>query len=99
MGRVMTKAPRKPRRPDQERLRHEFDAYILGRGLCSTEQRRVILDAFFDTHDHVTIDTLLKQVQMVDAGISYATVYRTMKLLSASGVAQEHQLVMASRAA
>jgi Fur family transcriptional regulator, ferric uptake regulator len=86
----MTRTPPKPRRPDQERLRHDFDAYMLGRGLRSTEQRRLILDTFFDAREHMTIDGLLKQVRALDAGIGYATVYRTMKLLTASGVVQEH---------
>jgi Fur family transcriptional regulator, ferric uptake regulator len=87
----MTKAQSKPRAPDQDRLRHDLNEYMLKRGLRSTEQRRLIIDTFFEQHEHITIDSLLKQVRAVDARVGYATVYRTMKLLSESGVVQEHK--------
>jgi Fur family transcriptional regulator, ferric uptake regulator len=86
-----TKAQAKPRPPDQERLRQELNDYMLKRGLRSTEQRRLIIDTFFEVHEHITIDSLLKLVRAVDARVGYATVYRTMKLLSESGVVQEHK--------
>jgi Fur family ferric uptake transcriptional regulator len=86
-----TKTQSKLRAPDQERLRHDLNEYMLKRGLRSTEQRRLIIDTFFDAHEHITIDSLLKQVRAVDARVGYATVYRTMKLLSESGVVQEHK--------
>jgi len=86
-----TKAQAKPRLPDQDRLRQELNDYMLKRGLRSTEQRRLIIDTFFDQHEHITIDSLLKLVRAVDARVGYATVYRTMKLLSESGVVQEHK--------
>ena len=86
-----TKAQAKPRLPDQERLRQDLNDYMLKRGLRSTEQRRLIIDTFFDVHEHITIDSLLKLVRAVDGRVGYATVYRTMKLLSESGVVQEHK--------
>lgn len=86
-----TKTQAKPRPPDSERLRSDLNDYMLKRGLRSTEQRRLIIDIFFDAHEHITIDSLLKQVRAVDARVGYATVYRTMKLLSESGVVQEHK--------
>jgi Fur family transcriptional regulator, ferric uptake regulator len=86
-----TKAQAKARPPNQERLRHDLNDYMLRRGLRSTEQRRLIIDTFFDAREHITIDSLLKQVRAVDARVGYATVYRTMKLLSESGVVQEHK--------
>lgn len=86
-----TKAQAKPRPPNQERLRHDLNDYMLKRGLRSTEQRRLIIDTFFEAREHITIDSLLKQVRAVDARVGYATVYRTMKLLSESGVVQEHK--------
>ena len=86
-----SKAHAKPRAPNQERLRHDLNDYMLKRGLRSTEQRRLIIDTFFEAHEHITIDSLLKQVRAIDARVGYATVYRTMKLLSESGVVQEHK--------
>jgi len=66
-------------------------AIMTRRGLRSTEQRRVIIDTFFGSTEHITIDTLLREVRAVDARVGYATVYRTMKLLTESGVVQEHK--------
>jgi Fur family ferric uptake transcriptional regulator len=77
--------------PDAERLRRDLNAYMLKRGLRSTEQRRLIIDTFFHIGEHITIDSLLKQVRSVDSRVGYATVYRTMKLLTESGVVQEHK--------
>jgi Fur family ferric uptake transcriptional regulator len=86
-----TRSLPKPRPPNQERLRSDLHDYMLKRGLRSTEQRRLIIDTFFDAGEHITIENLLKQVRAVDGRVGYATVYRTMKLLSESGVVQEHK--------
>lgn len=82
---------KKLKAPDTERLRADLEAYMTRRGLRSTEQRRVIIDTFFGATDHITIDTLLREVRAVDSRVGYATVYRTMKLLTESGVVQEHK--------
>jgi Fur family ferric uptake transcriptional regulator len=76
--------------PDVARLRTDLNAFMLRRGLRSTEQRRLIIDTLFTARDHVTIDGLLEQVRAQDPRVGYATVYRTLKLLTESGVAQEH---------
>jgi Fur family ferric uptake transcriptional regulator len=82
---------KKLKAPDADRLRADLEAYMTRRGLRSTEQRRVIIDTFFGATEHITIDTLLREVRAVDARVGYATVYRTMKLLTESGVVQEHK--------
>jgi Fur family ferric uptake transcriptional regulator len=82
---------KKLKAPDTERLRADLEAYMTRRGLRSTEQRRVIIDTFFGATEHITIDTLLREVRAVDSRVGYATVYRTMKLLTESGVVQEHK--------
>jgi Fur family transcriptional regulator, ferric uptake regulator len=79
------------RPPDVERLRRDLDAYMAKRGLRSTEQRRLIIETFFDTTEHITIDQLLERVRTVDAHIGYATVYRTMRMLAESGVVSERR--------
>lgn len=60
-------------------------------GLRSTEQRRLIVDAFFESHEHVTLDQLLERVRGVDSRVGYATVYRTMKMLTDGGIANERK--------
>jgi Fur family ferric uptake transcriptional regulator len=64
---------------------------MLHRGLRSTEQRRLIVDTFFEGSEHVTLDGLLERVRALDPRIGYATVYRTMKMLSEGGVAHERK--------
>jgi Fur family ferric uptake transcriptional regulator len=81
----------KPRIPDQDRLRTDLETFMNKRGLRSTEQRRLIIDKLFDNTEHITIDALLRQVRAVDPRVGYATVYRTLKMLTESGVVQEHK--------
>ena len=62
--------------------------YLKQRGLRLTEQRRTIVEAFFNAGGHVDIDTLYGLVKASDSRIGQATVYRTLKLLTESGLAQ-----------
>lgn len=89
-GATRAASGRAPHAPDVNRLRTDLNAFMLRRGLRSTEQRRLIIDTLFTVREHVTIDRLLEQVRATDPRVGYATVYRTLKLLTESGVAQEH---------
>lgn len=80
-----------PAKENVQRLRQQLDSYMAQQGLRSTGQRRIIVDQFFRTKGHVTIDDLLEQVRSEDSGIGYATVYRTMKMLASGGIANEHK--------
>ena len=62
---------------------------MLKKGLRSTNQRRVVTETFFESPGHVSIEELLAQVRNRDRGVGYATVYRTLKLLAESGIANE----------
>ncbi|HMA93199.1 MAG TPA: transcriptional repressor [Polyangiaceae bacterium] len=66
-----------------------LDAYMVRQGLRSTEQRRVIVDTFVASQSHLTIEELLALVKKRDPRIGYATVYRTLKMLAESGIANE----------
>jgi len=71
---------------------HEaLNAYMREKGLRSTNQRRLVSDVFFRTRGHLSIDDLLALVRKKDPTVGYATVYRTLKLLSESGLAYERQ--------
>jgi Fur family ferric uptake transcriptional regulator len=72
-----------------EHLRDVLAAYMARKGLRSTEQRRLIVETFFHSHSHITIEELLGRVRSADPRVGYATVYRTLKLLAESGVANE----------
>lgn len=83
--------PQQVRLPDVPRLREALMAFMTRRGLRSTGQRRVIIDTFFESTEHLTLDQLLRQVKAVDPRIGYATVYRTMKMMVESGIVHEHK--------
>jgi Fur family ferric uptake transcriptional regulator len=68
-----------------------LNAFIADRGLKSTRQRQIILEAFLAADDHLTVDELLARARSADPKVSPATVYRTMKLLSECGLARPQQ--------
>lgn len=96
-GNVASKSKRKLEQsgrnssPDVEKLRGQLDAYMAKEGLRSTGQRRTIVNRFFEESGHCTVDDLLDAVRDDDPGIGYATVYRTLKMLAAGGIANEHK--------
>jgi Fur family transcriptional regulator, ferric uptake regulator len=64
-------------------------AYLADHGLKRSGQRDVILDTFLRTERHLSVDDLLQLVQKRMPEVGRTTVYRTLKLLQAAGLAQE----------
>lgn len=60
-------------------------------GLRMTDQRRVIADVLEQADDHPDVDELYKRASARDAGISIATVYRTVKLFEEAGILERHE--------
>lgn len=60
------------------------------KGLKMTEQRRVIARVLSDSDDHPDVEMLYQRASAVDAGISIATVYRTVRLFEESGIIAKH---------
>jgi len=83
--------PRSAKRANVERLRKSLADYVAKQGLRWTDQRRLICDVFFDSTEHITLEELLRRVRVGDPRVGYATVYRTMRLLVESGVANERR--------
>ncbi len=77
--------------PNLEHFRHLLHQHMSKKGLRSTDQRRLIVETFFASPNHVSIEELLAHVRAHDPRIGYATVYRTLKLLSECGVAFERR--------
>jgi Fur family ferric uptake transcriptional regulator len=74
--------------PTTPREREELlQRYMAQRGMKSTRQRSLIVEAFFDQGGHVSVDELVGQIRRKDPRVSTATVYRTMKLLTECGLA------------
>lgn len=59
-------------------------------GLKMTGQRRIIARVLGESDDHPDVETLYKRASDIDANISIATVYRTVKLLEESGIIERH---------
>lgn len=78
-----------PDAPDRELLEKTLADYMAKTGMRHTEQRRVIVQTLLAAHGHFTVDEVLASVREKNSAIGYATVYRTLKLLTQSGVASE----------
>jgi Fur family ferric uptake transcriptional regulator len=66
-----------------------FKEHLRGQKLKSTAQRDTIAKAFFDAQNHISVEELYNEVRRMNPHIGYATVYRTMKLLTECGLAVE----------
>lgn len=56
------------------------------KGLRMTGQRRVIAKVLQESDDHPDVEELYARASAIDAGISIATVYRTVKLFEEAGI-------------
>lgn len=56
------------------------------KGLRMTDQRRTIAKVLEDSKDHPDVEELYARASAEDAGISIATVYRTVKLFEEAGI-------------
>jgi Fur family ferric uptake transcriptional regulator len=74
---------------DVSELQARLDDYMNRHGLRSTAQRRLVTEIFFQSSEHLSIEDLLREVRRKDSRVGYATVYRTLKLLKESGLANE----------
>lgn len=67
----------------------EFYTFLSSRGLKNTPQRRLIVETFLETTEHVTTEGLYALVRAIDPKVGQATVYRTLRLLCEAGIARE----------
>ncbi|NQW00757.1 MAG: transcriptional repressor [Rhodospirillales bacterium] len=59
-------------------------------GLKMTEQRRVIARVLSDAEDHPDVEEVHRRANAVDARISVATVYRTVRLFADEDIIERH---------
>lgn len=76
---------------DAEGLMGQFRTYLTKKGLKSTRQRDIIAEKFFSHAGHVSIEELLALARQDYPRLGYATVYRTLKLLTECGLAAERR--------
>jgi Fur family ferric uptake transcriptional regulator len=63
--------------------------FLARKSLRLTAQRRAIIDTAFSTQQHFTAEQLLAWSRKRDKSVSRATVYRTLPLLTESGLVRE----------
>lgn len=74
-------------RPDAKRSRmDEFDRVCRERGLPMTMQRRAVLEAMLDRHDHPTADQVYDKIRLKMPSLSRTTVYRILDTLVQTGM-------------
>ena len=61
------------------------------KGMRMTEQRRVIARVLSLADDHPDVEEIHRRAMEIDANISIATVYRTMRLFEDAGVVERHE--------
>ena len=71
-------------RPDPSRI----ERLCVERGLKMTGQRRLIARVLSEAEDHPDVEELYRRAVTLDARISVATVYRTVRLLEEKGIVE-----------
>ena len=66
-----------------------FMRFLARKNLRITAQRQAIVDTVFGTDEHFTAEQLLAWSRQRDKSVSRATVYRTLPLLTESGLVRE----------
>ena len=77
--------------PATEKLtsKQKFMEFLARKNLRITSQRQAIIDTVFGTDKHFTAEQLLGWSRERDRSVSRATVYRTLPLLTESGLVRE----------
>ena len=66
-----------------------LENYISQNNLKITKQRRTVLKAFLECKTHISVEELYNNVLKTEPKVGLATVYRTLALLTKSGLALE----------
>jgi len=80
--------------PSAEKLaaKGKFLDFLKRKNLRRTSQRDAIIETVFNTEEHFTAEQLLDWSRRRDKSVSRATVYRTLPLLTESGLVREMDL-------
>ena len=68
----------------------DLEALCAEKGLRITEQRRVIARVLSEAEDHPDVEEVHRRSSAIVAGISIATVYRTVRLFEEAGILERH---------
>jgi Fur family transcriptional regulator, ferric uptake regulator len=67
-----------------------LEQLCMDKGLKMTEQRRVIARVLSDSADHPDVEAVHRRATEIDAKISIATVYRTVRLFEEASILARH---------
>jgi Fur family transcriptional regulator, ferric uptake regulator len=73
----------------KQQAKQRFCEFLARKNLRMTAQRQAIIDSVFNTEEHFTAEQLLAWSRERDKSVSRATVYRTLPLLTESGLVRE----------
>ncbi len=68
----------------------KIEDLCIKKGLRMTEQRRVIARVLSDADDHPDVEMVHRRAAEIDARISIATVYRTVRLFEEANILERH---------
>ena len=68
----------------------DIEQLAVSAGMRMTEQRRVIAQVLTQSDDHPDVEEVHRRSVLKDAGISIATVYRTVRLFEEAGILTRH---------
>jgi Fur family ferric uptake transcriptional regulator len=74
---------------DEKCPKRRFMDFLSQKSLRLTSQRHAIIESVFSTSQHFTAEQLLEWSRRRDKTVSRATVYRTLPLLTESGLVRE----------
>jgi Fur family ferric uptake transcriptional regulator len=75
--------------PEKQAAKQKFIEFLERKNLRLTSQRQAIIESVFNTDQHFTAEQLLEWSRQKDRSVSRATVYRTLPLLTESGLVRE----------
>lgn len=75
---------------DQGQKPSAIEQVCLEKGMRMTDQRRIIARVLSDSSDHPDVEEVYARSTAVDARISIATVYRTVRLFEEAGILERH---------
>jgi len=77
--------------PQRTTRKIDVEALCAEKGLRITDQRRTIARVLSESDDHPDVEALHERASAIDAGISIATVYRTVRLFEDAGILERHE--------
>ena len=80
-------------RGDGDARRADLDMLLRSLGMKRSAVRDAVLEAFFGSRGHVSLDDLIERVRVVVPSVGPSTVYRTMRLLVDTGFAEARDFV------